>query len=162
MINPKVLEILDHAVMVAEKSAKPQQDTICALVELVHSIVEQKASTLRKRISRDGMTPEEAITTPTMKKTLEMGDVLQVEQFGLSLAKSAYLLDVNPSTLYHFINRHGIEWRGKQPCYKRGEVNPNSNKQRAITAGLKPNTVIGRMVRRGISFDEALNMGGVK
>ena len=68
-MNPKVLEILDHALQVAEKSDKPQQDTICALVELVHSIVEQKLSTLRKRISRDGMTIEEAITTPPMKKT---------------------------------------------------------------------------------------------
>ena len=161
-MNPKVTEILDHALTVAEKSDKPQQDTICALVELVHSIVEQKLSTLRKRISRDGMTIEEAITTPPMKKTLEMDEVLSVEELQLSLSKSAYLLNVNPSTLYHFINKHSITWRGKGQCFRRGEVNPQSNKQRAIAAGLKPNTVIGRMVRKGISFDEALAGGGVK
>jgi len=161
-MNPKVTEILDHALTVAEKSDKPQQATICALVELVHSIVEQKLSTIRKRISRDGMTIEEAITTPTMKKTLEMDEVLQIEQLQLSLSKSAYLLNVNPSTLYHFINKHSITWRGKGQCYKRGEVNPQSNKQRAIAAGISHNTVLGRMVRRGISFDEALAMGGVK
>ena len=164
-MNPKVLEILDHALQVAEKSDKPQQDTICALVELVHSIVEQKLSTIRKRISRDGMTIEEAITTPPMKKTkktLAMDDVLQIEQLQLSLSKSAYLLNVNPSTLYHFINKHSITWRGKGQCFKHGQVNPQSNKQRAIAAGLKPNTVLGRMVRKGISFDEALSMGGTK
>lgn len=165
MINPKVLEILDHALTVAEKSAKPQSDTICALVELVHSIVEQKLSTLRKRINRDGMTIEEAITTPPMKKTkktLAIDDVLQIEQLQLSLSKSAYLLNVNPSTLYHFINKHSITWRGKGQCFKHGEVNPNSNKQRAIAAGISHNTILGRMARRGISFDEALAVGCVK
>jgi len=161
-MNPKVLEILDHALTVAEKSDKPQQDTICALVELVHSIVEQKLSTLRKRISRDGMTIEEAITTPTMKKTLEMDEVLSVEELQLSLSKSAYLLNVNPSTLYHFINKHSITWRGKGQCFKHGQVNPNSNQQRSKAAGISHNTVLGRMVRKGISFDEALSMGGVK
>ena len=161
-MNPKVLEILDHALQVAEKADKPQQDTICALVELVHSIVEQKLSTIRKRISRDGMTIEEAITTPPMKKTLEMDEVLSVEELQLSLSKSAYLLNVNPSTLYHFINKHSITWRGKGQCFKHGQVNPQSNKQRAIAAGISHNTVLGRMARRGISFDEALSMGGVK
>lgn len=165
MINHKVLEILDHALQVAEKSEKPQSDTICALVELVHSIVEQKLSTIRKRISRDGMTLEEAITTPLLKKTkktLAMNEVLQVEQLKLSLSKSAYLLGVNPSSLNHFIDKHGIEWRGKSYCTHRGEVNPNSNQQRSKAAGISHNTILGRMARRGISFDEALAMGGVK
>ena len=161
-MNPKVLEILDHALQVAEKSDKPQQDTICALVELVHSIVEQKLSTIRKRVSRDGMTPEQAITKPPMKKTLEMDEVLSVEELKLSISKSAYLLGVSVGALYHFINCHNIKWRGKGQCFRHGEVNPNSNQQRSKAAGISHNTVLGRMVRKGISFDEALAMGGTK
>ena len=161
MINPKVLEILDRALQVAEKSDKPQQDVICDLVELVHLIVEQKTSTLRKRVS-NGMTPEESITTPLKRKILTMDEVLQVEEIKLSISKSAYLLDVNPSSLNHFINKHGIKWRGKSYCFSRGDVNPNSNQQRSKAAGISHNTILGRMARRGISFDEALALGGVK
>jgi len=160
-MNPKVLEILDHALQVAEKSDKPQQDTICALVELVHFLAnESKVVALSsnqhyERIKSDMVQKE-------TKPTLDMDKVLDIEKLGLSINRSAIVLGVTPEKLYYFINQHGIEWRGKKPCYKRGEINPQSNKQRAIAAGIKPNTVIGRMVRKGISFNEALSMGGVK
>ena len=160
-MNPKVLEILDHALQVAEKSDKPQQDTICALVELVHFLAnESKVVALSsnqhyERIKSDMVQKE-------TKPTLDMDKVLDIEKLGLSINRSAIVLGVTPEKLYYFINQHGIEWRGKGQCFRRGEVNPQSNKQRAIAAGIKPNTVIGRMVRKGLSFDEALAMGGVK
>ena len=160
-MNPKVLEILDHALQVAEKSDKPQQDTIFALVELVHflanesKVVALSSSQHYERIKSDMVQKE-------IKLELDLNSVMDVEKLGLSLNRSALLLKTDSATLARFIESNSITWRGKQPCYKRGEVNPQSNKQRAIAAGLKPNTVIGRMVRKGISFDEALSMGGVK
>ena len=160
-MNPKVTEILDHALQVAEKSDKPQQDTICALVELVHFLAnESKVVALSsnqhyERIKSDMVQKE-------IKPTLDMDKVLDIEKLGLSINRSAIVLGVTPEKLYYFINQHGIEWRGKGQCFKRGETNPNSDRQRALSAGLKPNTVMYRMLRRGISFDEALAMGGVK
>lgn len=160
-MNPKVLEILDHALTVAEKSAKPQQDTICALVELVHflanesKVVALSSSQHYERIKSD-------MVQKKTKPTLDMDSVMDVEKLGLSINRSAIVLSVTPDKLYYFINQHGIEWRGKGYCFKRGETNPNSNNQRAMTAGLKPNTVMYRMLRHGISFDEALAMGAVK
>ena len=160
-MNPKVLEILDHALQVAEKSDKPQQDTIFALVELVHflanesKVVALSSSQHYERIKSDMVQKE-------IKLELDLNSVMDVEKLGLSINRSAIVLGVTTEKLYYFINKYGIEWRGKGYCHKRGEVNPQSNKQRAIAAGLKPNTVIGRMARRGISFDEALAMGGVK
>ena len=161
MITPKVLEILDHALQVAEKSDKPQQDTICALVELVHflanesKVVALSSSQHYERIESDMVQKE-------TKPTLDMDKVLDIEKLGLSINRSALVLGINSTNLWYFIKKHGIEWRGKGQCFRRGEVNPQSNKQRAIAAGIKPNTVICRMVRKGLSFDEALAMGGVK
>ena len=40
-MNPKVLSILDNALEVAEKSDKPQKETICALVQLVNMYDEE-------------------------------------------------------------------------------------------------------------------------
>ena len=160
-MNPKVLEILDHALQVAEKSDKPQQDTICALVELVHflanesKVVALSSSQHYERIKSD-------MVQKKTKPTLTMDKVMDVEKLGLSINRSAIVLGVTPDKLYYFINQHGIEWRGKGQCFRRGEINPQSNNQRALSAGLKPNTVMYRMLRRGISFDEALAMGGVK
>ena len=160
-MNPKVLEILDHALQVAEKSDKPQQDTIFALVELVHflanesKVVALSSSQHYERIKSDMVQKE-------IKLELDLNSVMDVEKLGLSINRSAIVLGVTPDVLYYFINKHGIEWRGKGYCFKRGETNPNSNNQRALSAGLKPNTVMYRMLRRGISFDDALAMGGVK
>lgn len=159
MINPKVLEILNQALLVAEKSDKPQQDTICALVELVHFLADESfpvVASSRKRYKHI----KSDMVQPPAELTLEK--VMEIEAHGLSISKSAYLLNVNPATLCYFINSHRLDWRGKHPCYKRGETNPNSNKQRAIAAGLKYNTVIYRMLRKGISFDEALALGAAR
>jgi len=161
MINPKVLEILDRALQVAEKSDKPQQDTICALVELVHFLANES-----KVVALSSSQHYERIKSDMVQKktnpTLDMDKVMDVEKLGLSINRSAIVLGVTPDKLYYFINQHGIEWRGKGYCFKRGETNPNSDRQRALAAGLKPNTVMYRMLRRGISFDEALAMGAVK
>ena len=160
-MNPKVLEILDHALTVAEKSDKPQQATICALVELVHFLANES-----KVVALSSSQHYERIKSDMVQKktnpTLDMDKVMDVEKLGLSINRSAIVLGVTPEILYYFINKHKIEWRGKGYCFKRGETNPNSDRQRALSAGIKPNTVMYRMLRRGISFDEALSMGGVK
>ena len=160
MINPKVLEILDHALQVAEKSDKPQQNTICALVELVHFLANES-----KVVASSSQHYERIKSDMVQKKTnptLDLNSVMEVEALQLSINRSAIVLGVTPEILYYFINKHKIEWRGKSYCFKRGETNPNSNNQRAMAAGLKPNTVMYRMLRHGISFDEALAMGAVK
>ncbi len=160
-MNPKVLEILDHAMQVAEKSDKPQQDTICALVELVHFLANES-----KVVALSSSQHYERIKSDMVQKktnpTLDMDKVMDVEKLGLSINRSAIVLGVTPEILYYFINKHSITWRGKGYCFKRGETNPNSDRQRALSAGIKPNTVMYRMLRRGISFDEALAWGGVK
>ena len=160
-MNPKVTEILDHALIVAEKSEKPQSDIICALVELVHFLANES-----KVVALSSSQHYERIKSDMVQKktnpTLDMDKVMDVEKLGLSINRSAIVLGVTPEILYYFINKHKIEWRGKGYCFKRGETNPNSDRQRALSAGIKPNTVMYRMLRRGISFDEALTMGGVK
>ena len=111
--------------------------------------------TIRKRIEK-GMTPEQAATMPLqLVKKLTIQKVLEVEAHGISITSSAILLDVNPQTLHAFIKRHNIQWRGKGFNYKKGEVNPNSNFQKAKALGICNMTIQKRMERNWISFEEA-------
>lgn len=112
MINPKVLEILDHSLIIAEKSEKPQQDTICALVELVHflanesKVVALSSSKHYERIKSDMVQKE---TNPT----LDMTSVMDVEKLGLSINRSAIILNISHRALQLRIKKLGITWRGK-------------------------------------------------
>ncbi len=111
-MNPKVTEILDHALTVAEKSDKPQQATICALVELVHFLANES-----KVVALSSSQHYERIKSDMVQKktnpTLDMDKVMDVEKLGLSINRSAIVLGVTPEILYYFINKHKIEWRGK-------------------------------------------------
>ena len=87
---------------------------------------------------------------------LTIPKVLEVEAHGLSITSSAFLLNVTAQTLHAFIKRNKIEWRGKGFNYKKGEVNPNSNFQKAKALGVCNMTIQRRMERHGISFDNAV------
>ena len=66
----------------------------------------------------------------TTKRVLTLKKVLEVEKHGLSINKSSYLLDVSMPQLWRFIKKNKIQWRGKNPCFRKNEVNPNSTSQR--------------------------------
>ena len=89
---------------------------------------------------------------------LTIPKVLEVEANGLSITSSAFLLNVTAQTLHAFIKRNKIEWRGKGFNYKKGEVNPNSNFQKAKALGVCNMTIQKRMERNWISFEEAAAM----
>ena len=82
---------------------------------------------------------------------LNLKDVLEVEAHGLSIGKSAYLLDVAVATLARFIRDNRIVWRGK----KRFGYNPYSNNQLILASGIPSSTVYGRMAK-GLTLHEAL------
>ena len=87
-----------------------------------------------------------------MPKKLNLKDVLEVEAHGLSIGKSAYLLDVAVTTLARFIRDNRIVWRGK----KRFGYNPYSNNQLILASGVPSSTVYKRMAS-GLTLHEALN-----
>lgn len=82
---------------------------------------------------------------------LNLKDVLEVEAHGLSIGKSAYLLDVAVTTLARFIRDNRIVWRGK----KRFGYNPYSNRQLILSSGVCESTVYRRMAK-GLTLHEAL------
>ena len=49
-----------------------------------------------------------------MPKKLTLEQVMEVEAHGLSIGKSAFLLDVAVATLARFIRDNRIVWRGKK------------------------------------------------
>ena len=86
-----------------------------------------------------------------MRAKLNLKDVLEVEAHGLSIGKSAFLLDVAVTTLARFIRDNRIVWRGK----KRFGYNPYSNNQLILASGIPSSTVYGRMAK-GLTLHEAL------
>jgi hypothetical protein len=87
-----------------------------------------------------------------MPKKITLERVLEVESHGLSIGKSAYLLDVAVTTLARYIRDNRIVWRGK----KRFGFNPYSNNQLILSSGVPSSTVYERMAR-GLTLHEALN-----
>ena len=87
-----------------------------------------------------------------MPKKLTLEKVLEVEAHGLSIGKSAYLLDVAVTTLARFIREERIVWRGK----KRFGYNPYSNNALIVQSGIPSSTVYRRMAN-GMSLHEAIN-----
>ena len=86
-----------------------------------------------------------------MPKKITLECVLEVEKHGLSIGKSAYLLDVAVTTLARYIRDNRIVWRGK----KRFGFNPYSNNQLILASGVPSSTVYERMAR-GLTLHEAL------
>ena len=86
-----------------------------------------------------------------MPKKLTLEQVMEVDAHGLSIGKSAFLLDVAVTTLARFIRDNRIVWRGK----KRFGYNPYSNNQLILASGIPSSTVYGRMAK-GLTLHEAL------
>ena len=86
-----------------------------------------------------------------MRAKLNLKDVLEVEAHGLSIGKSAFLLDVAVATLARFIRDNRILWRGK----KRFGYNPYSNNQLILASGIPSSTIYSRMAK-GLTLHEAL------
>ena len=87
-----------------------------------------------------------------MSKKLTLEQVMEVEAHGLSIGKSAYLLDVAVTTLDRFIRDNRIVWRGK----KRFGYNPYSNNALIVQSGIPSSTVYRRMAS-GLTLHESLN-----
>ena len=87
-----------------------------------------------------------------MPKKLTLEQVMEVEAHGLSISKSAFLLDVAVATLARFIRDNRIVWRGK----KRFGYNPYSNNALIVQSGIPSSTVYRRMAS-GLTLHEALN-----
>lgn len=95
----------------------------------------------------------------TTKPILTLKKVLEVEKYGLSINKSAYLLDVSMQKLWRFIKKNKIQWHGKNPCFRKNEVNPNSTSQRIKKSGICKTTIYYRINVMGLTLDEAIARG---
>ena len=95
----------------------------------------------------------------TTKRVLTLKKVLEVEKHGLSINKSAYLLDVSMSKLWRFIKKNNIQWRGKNPCFRKNEVNPDSTSQRIKKSGICKGTIYYRMDVMGLTLEQAIARG---
>ena len=93
------------------------------------------------------------------KRVLTLKKVLEVEKYGLSINKSAYLLDVSMPKLWRFIEKNNIQWRGKNPCFRKNEVNPNSTSQRIKKSGICKTTIYYRINVMGLTLEQAIARG---
>ena len=93
------------------------------------------------------------------KRVLTLKKVLEVEKHGLSINKSAYLLGVSMPKLWRFIEKNKIQWRGKNPCFRKNEVNPESKLQKIKKSGICKGTIYYRINVMGMTLDEAIARG---
>lgn len=115
-------------------------------------------TTIKERIKR-GWTREDAENTPLLvNRVLTIEKVLELEPEGLSINSAAYVLGVLPQTLWNFLNRHGLPWRGKRPNFRKNEKNPDSMLQKSIALGVCNMTIHKRIERFGCSYEEAAAM----
>lgn len=121
-----------------------------------------KKATIASRI-RSGWTREKAESTPLIVvRKLTVENVLKIEEEGLSITSSAYVLGVTAPRLCAFIKHYNINWRGKRPNFQNFEKNPESNLQKSIALGLNNMTIHKRMERLQCSYDEAVAIGNRK
>ena len=96
------------------------------------------------------------------KPILTLKKVLEVEKHGLSINKSAYLLGVSMPKLWRFIKKNNIQWSGKNPCFRKNEVNPDSTLQRIKRSGICRATIYYRINVMGLTLEQAIAIGGSK
>ena len=96
------------------------------------------------------------------KPILTLKKVLEVEKHGLSINKSAYLLGVSMPKLWRFIKKNNIQWSGKNPCFRKNEVNPDSTLQRIKRSGICKGTIYYRINVMGLTLEQALAIGSSK
>ena len=97
-----------------------------------------------------------------MALKLTMDKVLEVEKHGLSINKSAYLLGVSMPKLWRFIKKNNIQWSGKNPCFRKNEVNPDSTLQRIKRSGMRKGTIYYRINVMGLTLEQAIAIGSSK
>jgi len=106
---------------------------------------------------KHGWTEEAAKNTlPKKYKTLNMADVIDVEAYGLSISRSAVLLDTPTATLRDFIKRHKITWRGQRSARKKGVRETGTQIEQIEQAGVNAGAVYTQMYRNQIDFKDAL------
>ena len=98
----------------------------------------------------------------TKKPILTLESVLDVEKHGLSINKSAYLLGVSMPKLWRFIKKNNIHWSGKNPCFRKNEVNPDSILQQIKRSGICRATIYYRINVMGLTLEQAIAIGGSK
>ena len=96
------------------------------------------------------------------KPILTLKKVLEVEKLGLSINKSAYLLNVSMPKLWRFIKKNKIHWSGKKPCFRKNEVNPDSTLQRIKRSGICKATIHYRINVMGLTLEQAIARGSLK
>lgn len=115
-----------------------------------------KRTTVDSRMAR-GMSREEAESTPLkVVYKLTIDKVLAIEKEGLSICSSAYALNVNPATLWAYIKRHKLDWRGKQTQEQKKETFAMSQASQCKDADVSQSAVYAQMKRNGLSFSDAL------
>ena len=98
----------------------------------------------------------------TKKPILTLKKVLEVEKHGLSINKSAYLLGVSMPKLWRFIKKNNIQWSGKNPCSRKGDVNPGSTLQQIKKSGICKATIYYRINVMGLTLEQAIARGSLK
>ena len=96
------------------------------------------------------------------KPILTLKKVLEVEKHGLSINKSAHLLGVSMPKLWRFIKKNKIHWSGKNPCFKKNEVNPDSTLQQIKKSGICKATIYYRINVMGLTLEQAIARGSLK
>ena len=97
----------------------------------------------------------------TTKPILTLKKVLEVEKYGLSINKSAYLLGVSMPKLWRFIKKNKIQWRGKNPCFRKNEVNHDSTLQLIKRSGICKATIYYRINVMGLTLEQAIARGSL-
>ena len=98
----------------------------------------------------------------TKKPILTLKKVLEVEKHGLSINKSAYLLGVSMPKLWRFIKKNNIQWSGKKPCSRKGDVNIDSTLQQIKKSGICKATIYYRINVMGLTLEQAIARGSLK
>ena len=86
----------------------------------------------------------------TLKKVLEV------------VNKSAYILGVSMPKLWRFIKKNNIQWSGKNPCFRKNEVNPDSTLQQIKRSGICKGTIYYTINVMGLTLEQALAIGSSK
>ena len=97
-----------------------------------------------------------------MNIKLTMDKVLEIEKHCLSINKSAYLLGVSMPKLWRFIKKNNIQWSGKKPCSRKGDVNHGSTLQQIKKSGICKATIYYRINVMGLTLEQAIARGSLK
>ena len=64
--------------------------------------------------------------------------------------------------LWRFIKKNNIQWSGKKPCSRKGDVNIDSTLQQIKRSGICKGTIYYRINIMGLTLEQALAIGSSK